>query len=148
MTTLTKTSFPKGFTKALIASGAWIIVLECLRAYLIVLPMTRAAFPDFAGIAPMNAPIFLSWSAWMFLLIWMTAYSYWLHARVSGHSISTVIVSGSFATVFALLMFWIANVNMGTGTIAVALIAVPWAWVELVIACQITRMVLQQAGDN
>lgn len=142
---MTKThSLPAGFTKALIASGLWIMVLECIRAFLIVLPMTKAAFPDFAGIAPMNMPIFISWTVWMVLLIWLTAYSYWLHARVSGHNTRSVIVAGSFATAFSLLLFWIANVNMGTGTVTVALIAVPWAWVELVVACQITRVVLQR----
>ncbi len=71
-----------------------------------------------------------------------------LHASVSGHTTHSVIGAGSFATAFSLLLFWIANVNMGTGTVAVALIAVPWAWVELVVACQITRVVLQREMEH
>jgi len=47
------TTTPAGFIKALIAAGLWINLLECLRAFLLVLPMTKTHFPDFAGIAPM-----------------------------------------------------------------------------------------------
>jgi len=86
----------------------------------------------------------------MGLLTWLTVYAYWLHARVTGHTTRNVLVAGTFAFAFSLLLFWIANVNMGTGKLALAVRALPLAWFELVVACQIARMVMVRAerGDS
>lgn len=124
----------RGFWLALLSNFVFMNLSEVFRYFVFVMPMMREAFPQVANIAPMNLLVFASWGIWDTVLIAATTGIIWLFMDRFGNSVKNAILSGTlvWATVFVLL--WLGLYNMNLATLAIVAIALPFAWLELVIA--------------
>lgn len=135
-------------TRALLIAGAanfiWINLSEIARYFLFIMPMMREAFPTVPDIAPMNLPIFLSWGLWDTLLIVSATLLPWLFFERFGPSRVTALMAGSFVwmTVFGIL--WLGLLNMNLATAEILTVALPLAWLEMIVAALIVRWALMR----
>lgn len=106
--------------------------------------MTREAFSMVPNVAPMNLTVFLIWGIWMAILTLVTVYSHYIHTLFMGYTIKAILASASFSWVFFFVLFWLGNYNMGLANLLTAAIALPWAWVELVITCWIANTLFKK----
>ena len=115
-------------------SALWINISEIARYFLLVRPMVQDAFPMIADVAPINVPIFMSWMVWDTVLVLSNALIVWLFLERFGASFGQAIKAGTFvwATVFVIL--WLGLLNLGLANQQLLLVALPLAWLELVIA--------------
>lgn len=135
---------PRQYILAYLAAAIWITVSEVVRYFGFVMPMTREAFPQIPNVAPMDLPVFAIWSVWMALLTLMVVYSYWLHARIFGHTQRALFAAATAGWIFFFALFWLGNYNMNLASTNALVIALPWAWAELFIACWIAQILLRR----
>jgi phosphoglycerol transferase MdoB-like AlkP superfamily enzyme len=131
---------------ALVWSGLWLTLSEVVRYFAFVMPETRERFSMVPDVAPMSVAVFGWWSLWMLLLTSSVVYAYWLHAKVMGHTYKTVFISATFCWVLFFVLFWFGSINMGLAHISTATVALPWAWVELLLTCLIAQHFLKSRG--
>lgn len=124
---------------AMFWSGLWLTLSEVVRYFTYVMPKTREHFSMIPDVAPMSVGIFGWWSLWMLLLTLSVVYAYGLHAKVLGHTGKAVFVSASFSWVLFFVLFWFGSINMGLAHFSTALVALPWAWIELLVTCLIAK---------
>jgi len=125
---------PKAFILTCLIVGVWINLSEVFRYFAFVMPMTRKTLSMVPNVAPMNGGVFFIWGGWDTILTVMTVWVYWLHAERFGATNGTAVLAGTSNWLLLFVLFWIAMFNMrlaGSATLAVAL---PLAWLELVVA--------------
>lgn len=117
----------------------WINVSEICRYFVIVMPMTRETLAVVPDVAPMNVPVFMIWGVWDTLLTICLMWVYHLHEKAFGSSRKAILLAGTtlWATLF--LLFWIAMLNMNLARLETALIALPLAWLEMIVAAWIMQ---------
>ncbi len=120
----------------------WINVSEVFRYFVFVMPMMRAAFPDSLNVAPMDVGVFLSWAVWDTLLVLSVTLGAWLALRHFGQGLANVlsIGTGIWAAIFGIL--WLGLFNLNLAPASVLAVALPLAWLEMVVAVWITRRCL------
>ncbi|MFG1304752.1 hypothetical protein V5F34_11555 [Xanthobacter autotrophicus] len=129
-----KVRFPtRAFVLACVLVSIWINASEIFRYFVFVMPMTRATLPMVPDVAPMSVPVFLVWGLWDTLLVVMNVLLTWLYARAFGASLRSAVVAGTLGWLFFFVLFWVAMLNMNLAAPATAAIALPLAWVELVV---------------
>lgn len=136
-----------GLLTALAINAIWINASEIFRYFVFVMPMMREAFSTVPGIAPMNVPVFLSWGIWDLLLISAATGFTWLVLDRFGATWRVAIGAGTmvWAAIFGIL--WLGLWNMNLATPAILAVALPLAWVEMVIAALIVRRChVEQSG--
>lgn len=122
---------------ALIATFVWINASEVFRYFVFVMPMTRAAMAQVTDPAPMNVAVFLVWGFWDTLLVACVSLIAWLYFERFGGGIANIAKAATllWATIFG--VFWMATWNMNMTKPAIALTALPLAWIEMVVATAI-----------
>lgn len=135
----------RSFIFALLWVGSWVGASETLRYFAFVMPMTRKTFSMVPGVAPMNVGVFGVWTIWMVILTTSLIFTYWLTVSRIGASIKASVVAGALVWTTFFVLFWLGAINMGLGTWQIAAIALPWAFVECVVACLIARWSLRSS---
>lgn len=144
---MTKAASPmRAFVLTFVIVSLWINASEIFRYFVFVMPMTRQTLAMVPDVAPMNLPVFLVWGLWDTLLVVMSVLLTWLYARVFGASFRSAVIAGTLAWLFFFVLFWIAMLNMNLATPATAAIALPLAWIELVVASILATRFLPAPG--
>lgn len=117
----------------------WINLSEIFRYFVIVMPMTRATLSSVPDVAPMNVPVFLIWGVWDTTLTIMVLWIYSLHERSFGKTRKTIFLAGTTCWATLFLLFWIAMLNMNLARADTALLALPLAWIEMIIAAWLAQ---------
>ncbi len=131
---------------ALALNTIWINASEVFRYFVFVMPMMRDAFEAVPDIAPMNLPVFLSWGVWDMMLICAVTGFTWLMFDRFGLGLRIALLSGSlvWAAIFGIL--WLGLWNMNLSSPAILAVALPLAWVEMVIAALIVLWAMHRVG--
>ncbi|MBV2150124.1 hypothetical protein KRZ98_17920 [Sphingobium sp. AS12] len=130
-----KAGFPmRSFLLTCVIVSIWVNTSEIFRYFVLVMPMTRETLAMVPDVAPMNLPVFLVWGLWDMLLTVMCVLLTWLYMQVFGANYRSAAIAGTLAWLFFFALFWIAMLNMNLAKPATAAVALPLAWVELVIA--------------
>ncbi|OQW49954.1 hypothetical protein [Candidatus Raskinella chloraquaticus] len=122
-----------------VAVTLWINLSEIFRYFVFVMPMTRATLFMVPDVAPMNLPVFLVWGVWDTILTVIAIWIYRLHEGRFGATRRAVVLSGTTCWALLFLLFWIAMLNMNLARLETALIALPLAWVEMIVAALIAQ---------
>jgi len=132
------------FLSALIVNFIWINLSEIVRYLWVVRPMLQAAYPGQAHVAPMDFAVFALWGIWDMLLILGATGFFWLWLDKFGAQWQQIVLAslGFTLTVFGLI--WLGVANMGLAPYAIIVVALPLAWVELVISCYIVSVFYQR----
>ena len=130
---------PQSLALAFAANFIWINLSEVFRYFVLIMPMTREAMPMVPDVAPMSLVDFIVWGLWDTVLVAAATAIPWLALAVCGPSLRHAVLAGTgvWLTVFGL--FWIGILNMNMTTVPIVLIALPLAWVEMVVAALIVR---------
>ena len=131
--------FPRPFWIALAMNLVWINASEVFRYFAFIMPMMREALPGVVDVAPMNLPVFLIWGLWDTVLVVVTTTIIWLGLALKGSSIGMTIAAGSFVWLTVFVILWLGLFNMNLATPEILGVALPLAWVEMVVAAFITR---------
>ncbi len=121
------------------ANFLWINASEVFRYFAFVMPMMRAALPELPDAAPMNLPVFLIWGLWDTLLIFIATGAAWIFLERFGPSWRVAIVAGSLIWAAVFVILWVGLFNMNLTSIAVMAVALPLAWLEMIVAAAIVR---------
>jgi hypothetical protein len=141
--------FPlRAFIWTALLASLWVHASETARYLGFVLPMTREFFAMVPNVAPWNLPVFLLFGVWDTLLVALTVLLYWLYAAQFGFNAKSIWVAGSLAWAFFFVLFWVGNVAMGMARVQTLLVALPWAWLETVIACAIADKCFRRFAAN
>lgn len=112
----------------------WINASEVFRYFAYVMPMMRDAFPTVPEVAPMNVPVFLIWGVWDTILVITATLLPWMAMKVFGASFSRAIVYGTAVWMAVFVILWLGLYNMNLATSKVLAVALPLAWLEMVVA--------------
>jgi hypothetical protein len=139
--------FPaKAFALTCLVVSLWINASEIFRYFTFVMPLTRETLEVLPGVAPMNLSVFLVWGAWDTILTVMAVWYCWLHTERFGTGFWSVVASGTLSWLFLFVLFWIAMLNMGLARAGTPAIALPLAWLELVIAALLAAACFRRRG--
>jgi hypothetical protein len=138
---------PKTFIIQVLLVSLWVNVSEVFRYFVIVMPKTREYLAVIPGVLPLNWWVFSVWGVWDFILTALVVFMYWLVSQRFGHNLRSVMLAGTVSWAFFFLLFWIGFFNMGLAPLSLALIALPLAWVEMIVASWLT-LKLQTASSN
>ncbi|MEO9821611.1 MAG: hypothetical protein ABJ370_21885 [Paracoccaceae bacterium] len=135
-----------GLGLALCLNFLWINISEVFRYFVFIMPMMRDAFPDIAGVAPMNISVFLIWGVWDTILVLAATLIPWISFDRFGTSVRHAILAGTgvWATVFVIL--WLGLWNMNLTTLAIVGVALPLALIEMLGAAFIVMWSKKRAG--
>jgi hypothetical protein len=138
---LARTTFPwHAFVLTCVITSLWVNASEIFRYFVFVKPMMRSALSAAVpGVAPMDLPVFLIWSAWDTVLVLMSVLFYWLYAQQFGTTLKSALVAGTLNWLFFFVLFWVGLMNMGLAQRGLIAIALPLAWLECVVACWIAQ---------
>jgi hypothetical protein len=146
---MTTARFPmRAFVLTFVVVSLWINASEIFRYFVFVMPMTRQTLAMVPNVAPMNLPVFLVWGLWDTLLVVMSVALTWLHVRAFGSSLRSAVIAGTHSWLFLFVPFWIAMLNMNLAEPATAAIALPLAWIELVVASVLAMRFLSASPDG
>ncbi|MCB1493176.1 MAG: hypothetical protein KDJ77_15500 [Rhodobiaceae bacterium] len=120
----------------------WINLSEVFRYFAFVMPMMREALPMVPDVAPMNAPVFLVWGVWDTILVIVASGLSWLVFERFGPTVRVALAAGTLVWVAIFVILWLGLFNMNLAPSAVLLVALPLAWVEMVVAALIVRWVV------
>ena len=121
-------------SKALIVNFLWINASEVFRYFVFVMPMMRDAFPMLPDIAPMNLSVFLIWGVWDTILVITATLLPWLAMTSFGASAGRAVLYGTGVWMSVFVILWLGLYNMNLATPRVLAVALPLAWLEMVVA--------------
>ncbi len=122
------------FVTALLINFLWINASEVFRYFAFVMPMMRDAFPMLPDVAPMNVPVFLIWGLWDTILVVTATLLPWIAMKVFGASTARAIGYGTAVWMAVFVILWLGLYNMNLATLDVLALALPLAWLEMVVA--------------
>lgn len=126
------------FLTALFA-GLWINISEVFRYFAFVMPMLREAHPLIEGVAPMNFGVFAVWGLWDTILVLAFTGFIWIFCDRFGARLSTLLAGTTFFWASVFVILWVGLFNMRLAPMSVLYIALPLAWIELIVAALIIR---------
>jgi hypothetical protein len=129
----------KALALAFLLNMVWMNASEVFRYFAFVMPMMRRTMSVVPDVAPMSVPVFLIWGVWDTILIAVTTGFSWLMLERFGASAKAAVVAGSCVWAAVFVLFWVGLWNMNLATPAVVAVALPLAWIELVVAALIVR---------
>lgn len=127
------------FVFALAMNALWINASEVFRYFAFIMPMTRDALPLLGDVAPMDLRVFLVWGVWDTILVASATMIAWLALDRFGATVRTAVLAGTGIWFTVFVLFWLATLNMNLTTPKIVLMALPLAWVEMVVAALIVR---------
>ncbi len=116
----------------------WVIAGETFRYFVVVMPGLRSHLSMVPNVAPMDTKVFCVWSAWMMTLTFCLVFMTWIVAQRFGNSTQMAVIAGTISWCFFFVLFWVGMVNMNLAPVGLALVALPLAWIELVVASLIS----------
>lgn len=122
------------FVIALLVNFIWINASEVFRYFAFVMPMMREAFPGLPDVAPMNLPVFLIWGVWDTIVVIAATVLPWMALKVFGASPLRAAVYGTGVWLTIFVTLWLGLYNMNLAGLAVLAVALPLAWLEMVVA--------------
>lgn len=125
------------FAMALLTNFLWINLSEVFRYFVFVMPMMREAFPSVPDIAPMNIPVFLIWGIWDTIIVVTATLLPWMAMKTFGGSPIRAVGYGTGVWLAVFVILWLGLYNMNLATLSVLALALPLAWVEMVVAALI-----------
>lgn len=125
------------FTMALIVNFVWINASEVFRYFAFVMPMMREAFPMVPDVAPMNLSVFMIWGVWDTILVLTATLLPWMALKAFGASAFRAVLYGTGVWMAVFVILWLGLYNMNMTTAGVLAVALPMAWVEMVVAALI-----------
>lgn len=125
------------FTLALLANFVWINVSEVFRYFAFVMPMMREAFPSLPDVAPMNLSVFLIWGLWDTILVVAATLIPRMAMRSFGASPMRAVLYGTGVWLAVFVILWLGLYNMNLAPPGVLAVALPLAWLEMVVAALI-----------
>ena len=131
---------------ALIVNFLWINASEVFRYFVFVMPMMRDAFPMLPDIAPMNLTVFMIWGIWDTILVLTATLLPWMAMIVFGASLARAVLYGTGVWMAVFVILWLGLYNMNMATTAVLAIALPLAWVEMVVAALVCLTLVRSAS--
>jgi hypothetical protein len=138
-----RVAFPwRAFILTCVITSLWVNASEIFRYFVFVMPMMRSALSALPGVAPMNLPVFLIWSAWDTVLVLVSVLFCWLYAQQFGASVKSAAIAGTLNWLFFFVLFWVGLMNMGLAGPGLLAVALPLAWLECVVACWIAQKCL------
>ncbi len=126
------------FIQTALIVSIWINFSEVFRYFVLVKPMMQKYLSMVPGVVPMNWPVFALWGVWDTILTALVVFVYWLVAQRFGNDRKSVVLAGTTSWAFIFVLFWIAMINMGLASRAIAFVALPLAWFEMVVASWIS----------
>lgn len=130
------------FVVTVLLTSIWVNASEIFRYFVIVMPSTREFLAVVPNVAPMNWKVFLVWGSWDTLLTALLVFQYWLVAQSFGNSLRSVILAGVTSWAFFFVLFWVGMCNMSLAEPKLALVALPLALLETVVASYIASRLL------
>ena len=127
----------RSFLLVLLIAFLWLNASEVFRYFAFVMPMTRAAMSAVQDVAPMNFTVFLIWGLWDSLLFAVVGFIAWLVHEKFGGGLRHAIAAGTLLWLTIFCIFWLAAWNMNLTVTRVPLVALPLAWIEMVIVVAI-----------
>ncbi|MEL7388672.1 MAG: hypothetical protein AAFN76_02720, partial [Pseudomonadota bacterium] len=94
------------------------------------------------AIAPMNLTVFVIWGVWDSILVLSATLIPWLWMQHWGASKTSALLAGSFVWMTIFVILWLGLFNMNLATAAILSVALPLAWLEMVVASLIVRHML------
>jgi len=140
----TKPLVQRSFIIALLINAIWINISEVFRYFAFVMPMMRDAFPMITNIAPMNLSVFLIWGFWDTILVFGATAILWMIQERSGRSTVVALASGTFVWAIVFVILWLGLWNMNIATPAILAIALPLAWLEMIVAAFIVSWAMHR----
>jgi hypothetical protein len=136
-------ALPRGLLMAFLVNNVWVNLSEIFRYFIFVRPMMQDALNMVPNIAPMNIPVFLSWGVWDTIVVCTITGFSWLYFQHFGTQTRRVIEAGTLVWAAVFLVLWLGLYNMNLATAAILAIALPLAWLEMVVAAAIVKRVAQ-----
>ena len=101
--------------------------------------MMRDAFPNVIDVAPMSIQIFLIWGVWDCILVATATGFSWLYLDRFGYAAKNAVVAGTYFWLGVFVILWFGLLNMNLTKLNIAIVALPLAWLEMVIAALIVN---------
>jgi hypothetical protein len=127
----------RSFLLVLLVAFLWLNVSEVFRYFAFVMPMMRDAMPTVKDVAPMDFTVFMIWGLWDTLLFAVVGVIAWLFHEKFGGGLRSAIAAGTLLWLTIFCIFWLAAWNMNLTVTRVPLIALPLAWIEMVVVVAI-----------
>jgi hypothetical protein len=112
----------------------WIHVSEATRFFGFVAPQMRTYLAGVPDLIPLTLPLLLVWGAWDMLLTMCAVFVCWLVVRVFGDSMRSILLAATVSSAFFFGLFWVSMVLMALSPLPLAITAIAFAWVEMVVA--------------
>ena len=136
------------FLLAVLATSVWVNASEVFRYFVVVMPAVRRHLAMVPDVAPMSGPVLAVWAAWdTILTIFVAACAWLLAGRVRGR-VRGAVAAGTFAWTGFFVLFWLALWNMGLSSPTLPLVALPLAWLEMVVAAWIALQFRPRANED
>jgi hypothetical protein len=136
------------FYVLLLIAFLWLNVSEVFRYFAFVMPMMREAMPAVPDVAPMNGPVFLIWGLWDTLLFAVVGVIAWLFHEKFGGGLRNTLAAGTLLWLTIFCIFWLAAYNMNLTVPRVPLVALPLAWIEMVVVVAILERAWPLLSDR
>lgn len=132
------------FWIALLGNAIWINASEIWRYFYVVRPLLHDTFPGEAHIGAMSPAIFAVWTVWDTILILAATGFYWLFLSARGNTLANAVLGASAFTITVFGLLWLGVVNMGLVPANFISAALPFAWIEQIVAALIVRFALRR----
>lgn len=134
----------RSFLLVLLVAYLWLNVSEVFRYFAFVMPMMRDSMSSVRDVAPMSLSVFMIWGLWDTLLFAVVAFIAWLFNERFGGGLRNALAVGTILWLTIFCIFWLAVWNMNLTVSNVPLVALPLAWIEMVVIVAI----LEQAWPH
>ena len=125
-------------------NAIWINASEVFRYFVFVMPMMREAFPQVHDIAPMSWSVFAVWGVWdTVLLLSVTGFS-WMYLQRFGGGAKQIFTAASLIWASIFVILWLGLFNMRLATPDILLVALPLAWLEMLVAVYVVATVMKR----
>ena len=129
----------KAFLFALLVNTVWINASEVFRYFVFVMPMMREALPGVGNVALMDLIVFASWGVWDTILVVVSTSSIWVMYDRFGSDFRTTLLAATGLWLGVFVILWLGLYKMNLATLEIILVALPLAWLEMVVAALIVR---------
>lgn len=123
----------RSFVLVLLVAYLWLNASEVFRYFAVVMPMMRDAMSSVRDVAPMNFHVFMTWGLWDTLLFAVVSFIAWLFYERFGGGMRNTLAVGTLLWLAIFCVFWLAAWNMNLTVLRVPLVALPLAWIEMVV---------------
>ncbi|MEM7270916.1 MAG: hypothetical protein AAF401_16885 [Pseudomonadota bacterium] len=137
-----------GFWLAFFVNMVWINASEVFRYFAFVMPMMRDALPGVPDAAPMDLTVFLIWGVWDTILVSAVTLLAWIALDRFGATSRNALAVGTGLWTAIFVILWLGLFNMNLAPASVLAVALPLAWVEMVVAALIVCWAIQRSGDQ